>query len=536
MTWELLITLGVLAIAGIGLGVFAAVKSAKNANAAEKPVEQTAPLNEQPETTASESEAQTESAEASATTVEAAETAEEQIKDAVPAKETEEKVIVVGEEPTEEEVVEETEEVVEELEPEPVSIIKLAAIEGSYLKDPCAPFGKTNLDDEVIAKGEINGEPIVIIGGDEALVMDEPIENEELVAAAIEKLEEQPESQSGSFGVRIPFKDKMLGAEEQVQNYYDIINNEFLSYRNVHGRVSVAGVSYRLGRELEGKITYRGKTMKLHLALKVADYDENVYHQKDYSDIKAYVEVPFTVKVKSDRGLKNALTLIAELFNKLGVVKKARYTAIDSIEQLKGIIVNKPINENKEEVKKEEVKQVEVKPVAERKPAPKKEEVKPAVVEIAATETENEVDVESGSFGARIPFKDKILGAEEQVQGYYDEINNEFLSYRKVHGRVSKSCASYRFGRELIAKITYRGKTMKLHLALNVADFDESIYHQKDLGETRAYVEVPFTVKVKSDRGLKNAIALIAALAEQKGIEKKTRFELVNSIAALKEI
>ena len=39
MTWELLITLCALAVAGIGLGVFAAVKSAKSANAKDVPSE-----------------------------------------------------------------------------------------------------------------------------------------------------------------------------------------------------------------------------------------------------------------------------------------------------------------------------------------------------------------------------------------------------------------------------------------------------------------------------------------------------------------
>ncbi len=139
-----------------------------------------------------------------------------------------------------------------------------------------------------------------------------------------------------------------------------------------------------------------------------------------------------------------------------------------------------------------------------------------------------------GELKARVPFKEKLLGSEEKVQGYYDEIYNKFISLRKMHARVSAKGVSFRLGRELVAKITYRGKTMKLHLALDVNAFDEKVYFQKDMGDVKAYAEVPFTVKVKSDRALKKALELIDALIAKFEIEAKTRFERVDTIAELK--
>ncbi|MBQ9104255.1 MAG: hypothetical protein IJY57_04145 [Clostridia bacterium] len=136
----------------------------------------------------------------------------------------------------------------------------------------------------------------------------------------------------------------------------------------------------------------------------------------------------------------------------------------------------------------------------------------------------------------RIPFKEKLLGADEKIQGYYNELYNKFISYRKMHPRVSAKGVSFRFGRDLVAKITYRGKTMKLHLALDINAFDEKVYFQKDMSDVKSYVEVPFTVKVKSDRGVKKAIELIDALTFAKGIEAKTRFETVDAVAELKAL
>ena len=103
-----------------------------------------------------------------------------------------------------------------------------------------------------------------------------------------------------------------------------------------------------------------------------------------------------------------------------------------------------------------------------------------------------------------------------------------------MHARVSAKGVSFRFGRDLVAKITYRGKTMKLHLALDINAFDEKVYFQKDMSDVKSYVEVPFTVKVKSDRGLKKAFELIEALTSKLGIEQKSRFEEVDAIAEIK--
>ena len=134
---------------------------------------------------------------------------------------------------------------------------------------------------------------------------------------------------------RVSFAQKMLTLDAKTQIYYETIHNAFKALRNINPRISMKGVSYRLGRELVAKISVRGKTMRLHLALNVTDFEQNVYFQKDLSDVKAYVEVPLMVKVKSDRGLKKALVLIDALCQAKANEKKARSTARDAITELK---------------------------------------------------------------------------------------------------------------------------------------------------------------------------------------------------------
>ena len=172
---------------------------------------------------------------------------------------------------------------------------------------------------------------------------EEPVVEEKVeeVAVAVEPVKENAVEDSEDdreVAKRIPFSHKMLFIDKKTQSYYDVLNNKFRSLRKINPRISSKGVSYRLGRELVAKITVRGKTMKLHLALDVSKFDEKIYFQKNLSDVKSYAEVPFTVKVKSDRGLKNALKLVDALIEEKAIEKKARYTEIDSIEALKEIV------------------------------------------------------------------------------------------------------------------------------------------------------------------------------------------------------
>ncbi len=188
--------------------------------------------------------------------------------------------------------------------------------------------------------------------------------------------------------------------------------------------------------------------------------------------------------------------------------------------------VCEPVNENiivetsvEEEPAQEEVKEV-IEEVAEE-------------VAVAEQAIDDDEDVEKIR---RIPFAEKLLVLDPKVHGYYDEINNKFKSMRKINARVSTKGVSYRLGRDLVAKLTIRGKTMKLHLALDVNKFEDNIYFQKDMSDVKAYAEVPFTVKIRSDRGMRNASKLIDALVLEKGIEYKTRFNQVDSIAQIKEL
>lgn len=134
-----------------------------------------------------------------------------------------------------------------------------------------------------------------------------------------------------------------------------------------------------------------------------------------------------------------------------------------------------------------------------------------------------------------IPFAKKLLALDKITIGYFDSIDNEMRSYKRMSARISHSGMSYRVGRKLVAKITVRGKTLTFNLALNVNDFKQSVYFQKDKSDVKSFEDIPFTVKVKSDRGAKNAVKLAEALCVKENLVKNAKYEKVDSKKLLKE-
>ena len=104
----------------------------------------------------------------------------------------------------------------------------------------------------------------------------------------------------------------------------------------------------------------------------------------------------------------------------------------------------------------------------------------------------------------------------------YEELVNHLLQYKNVTRSLTNRADNFKSKGSLLAKITLTGKTLKLYLPLDAELYDYDKYHQL-ITEKNGYEEVPFTIKVKSNRGLKYAKELIDEAMAQKGIERKKK-------------
>ncbi len=130
-------------------------------------------------------------------------------------------------------------------------------------------------------------------------------------------------------------------------------------------------------------------------------------------------------------------------------------------------------------------------------------------------------------------FVAKMKQSDAKLKVYYSDIKNAFDSYKRINSTVSLQGDRFNLGRETIAKMTIVGKTLKLYLALDVNDTElkETVYHQKFVGDQKAYEATPFLVKVKSEVGAKKAIRLVKYLAEKLGAVEDPTFKPVDYVA-----
>lgn len=267
------------------------------------------------------------------------------------------------------------------------------------------------------------------------------------------------------------FTARIIQSEEYVKDYYTELKNELLSYKKVHARMSKKRESFNFGRTCLARLTMRGKTLRLHLALDAQDYDDTKYKVEDKSDVKSLADTPLMYRMKNDRRVKYAKDLIAAVMAKYGVKKQeiepvpVDYTSMYPYEPTEDLIARGLIIRKRYKLR--------------------------------------------GFDFAQKSFMAKLIQSEDVVKEYYSQLKNHLLSYKKVHDRMSKKRESFRFGRVCVARMAIRGKTLRLCLALNAADYEDTKYKVEDVSDVKSLVDTPLLIKIKNNRRVKYAKELI---------------------------
>ena len=119
----------------------------------------------------------------------------------------------------------------------------------------------------------------------------------------------------------------------------------------------------------------------------------------------------------------------------------------------------------------------------------------------------------------RIPFVERMLSADKEMQSNYNELKNEILSYG-VNSRVSNSGDTFRLHRKTYVKITIAGLSLKLYFALNPDDYKDSTLPIQNAGHKGIYEEIPLVFKVKSGLSMRRCKQLIQDVFEKNGFEQ----------------
>ena len=114
----------------------------------------------------------------------------------------------------------------------------------------------------------------------------------------------------------------------------------------------------------------------------------------------------------------------------------------------------------------------------------------------------------------------KYIQADDIVKEWYNQIKNELMSYEKVHDRLSWRRESFRYGRNIVARLAIRGKTLCLFLPLDPNKYADSDYRVEDASDVAAYVDTPCVYRVRSDQRMEYAFELIEDAMHTVGVQK----------------
>lgn len=136
----------------------------------------------------------------------------------------------------------------------------------------------------------------------------------------------------------------------------------------------------------------------------------------------------------------------------------------------------------------------------------------PTQLEQIAEEAEVNLPEEEGFIRYNRAFIAKMSLTHDHLKAFYNVLKNTLLSYKGVKSRVSWCYDSYNRGRDRLVKINVRGGNLIVYLALDPSRYEGTKYRFRDVGYKAKYAYVPMQIKIRSKRGLRYAVELIADL------------------------
>lgn len=141
-----------------------------------------------------------------------------------------------------------------------------------------------------------------------------------------------------------------------------------------------------------------------------------------------------------------------------------------------------------------------------------------SIVRARSAEEKEEVSAEPAEEYVRViryrrGFLSRLI-QNERAQEFYNRLKNLLAGYAGIKSRRCFNYETFRFRKNLLAKVKVSGKTLCLFLALNPETLAESKVRFQDVSSKKAYARVPVKLKITSARALRRAEQLIARLAE----------------------
>ncbi len=121
----------------------------------------------------------------------------------------------------------------------------------------------------------------------------------------------------------------------------------------------------------------------------------------------------------------------------------------------------------------------------------------------------------------RRSFLSRFIQADEVLQGYYEELKNQLLSYEGVKSRISWKADTFYKGRKTLVKTDIRGKRLYIYFAIQPKDLEGSKIRFTEVSESKP--DTPVLIKIKGKLGFAQAKRLVDKLGESFALQKIER-------------
>lgn len=177
----------------------------------------------------------------------------------------------------------------------------------------------------------VETEPVAVEA--ELPVVEAPAEE---VAVAIDNIGEVPAPKY----VNKNFAQKMMLADEVIQDRYDEVKNYALRFKKLKARISKKFESINQGRLQFVKISVAGKTLKLYLNMDISEVDPK-FRCKDMRGKVTYATVPVMLRIKSGRAVRYAKILIDQCAAKYGLVENKKFQEVDAMKVVEDFLAER---------------------------------------------------------------------------------------------------------------------------------------------------------------------------------------------------
>lgn len=279
------------------------------------------------------------------------------------------------------------------------------------------------------------------------------------------------------------FKQKLIDSSDIIQDRYEQVVDLISRIQGIRVIEGKKQESFKKGHNPVARLTFRGKTLCILLALNPEEYQNTKYIFTDISEFKTHTLYPMRVKLTSDRQVRWAKELINDIITKNG------YTLL----------------EEKVQPKTEEV------PV-------EKQTVEQTVERIAE---HNFLEHLKGTRGYRRSFGQRLRRSTKETKQRYKTVVDAIRGLDGVREIESDHFRTFRLKNKPIAKITMKGKTLNVYLALNPLDFKDTKYIFQDVSHVKKYALYPMRVKLSSDRQARWTCELLEKIFQTFTVEEK---------------